>query len=276
MVPDVSAWVSGRRRAPGTLVPKRSHCPGRERVIHLSWPLPASSTCSTSSPRWPGPKTAFTPSVIAAAAMRPSVRTRRCSALVPVRQVWAVRCPALRDAPAPGEGRGRRLLHPIGPHRPVQPRAGADLLQHRLPPARAAQPGLVGGVRPRVGVPEPPGLRGDVDGIRDQRRRGPVVERLHAHGLQRRALPELGGPDPGRRVLRAGRSCSALARPQRRTAGSRRRGPGDHGVAHDGLPPADLGRRADELMAKRRRRSTCTAPTRPSRHSREPVCWHGG
>ena len=39
----------------------------------------------------------------------------------------------------------------VGPHRPVQPRAGPDLLQHGLLAAGPAQPGLVGDLRPRLG-----------------------------------------------------------------------------------------------------------------------------
>ena len=46
---------------------------------------------------------------------------------------------AVRDAAAPGEGGGRHRDRQVGAHRPVQPRPGADLRQHRLVPARAGR-----------------------------------------------------------------------------------------------------------------------------------------
>ena len=80
-------------------------------------------------------------------------RRGRAGPAVQVRAVRPERRRAFRDAAAPGQGGGRHLPHQVGPDRPVQPRACADLLQHGLLAARPAQPGLVGDLRPGRGEP---------------------------------------------------------------------------------------------------------------------------
>ena len=189
---------------------------------------------------------------------RPALRVHpagrgRARPPVQVRQTRAMRGGALRDAAAPGRGRGRHLHHQVGAHRSVQPRPRADLLQHGLLPARPAQPGVLGALRSRVGDSGPARLRRDVDGERDQRRRGQLVERVPADRLHRRPLAEPGRPDP-RRLQPAGRGRATparLARPDRlaepAAAPGHRRSRDRHAnrVLRDGLPAPDLGARAD-------------------------------
>ena len=108
-----------------------------------SWPArPASSTCSTTSRELAqvrrqaaagrgGQGTSGTPSSAPTPALlRPAVQ---------VRQARPVRRRALRDAAAPGQGRRRHRHRQVGAHRPVQPRPGADLPEHRLAAARPAR-----------------------------------------------------------------------------------------------------------------------------------------
>ena len=64
--------------------------------------------------------------------------------------------------------------------RPVQSRAGADLLQHRLLAAGPAVPRLVGALWARRGDAGSAGLRRDEHRQRPERRRGALVERLSA------------------------------------------------------------------------------------------------
>ena len=193
---------------------------------------------------------------------------------------------ALGDAAAPGEGRRRHLHRQVGPHRPVQPRPGADLLQHRLLAAGPAQPGLVGDLRPRVArrrtcrrssscpparasaAARPTGraasCRRSTPGVRFRNQGDPILDVSSPPGVDARLQRD---------------SLDLIGALNRRRLDARRR-PGDrhaHRLLRDGLPPADLRPGADGPRRRdARRRWSCTAPTRTSRRSRAPACWPGG
>ncbi len=114
--------------------------------------------------------------------------------------------------------------------------------------ARPAQLRLVGALRTGSRDERSAGVRRDVDRRRHQRRRGQLVERIFAHGLSRRAVPQPGRPDSQRLAVR-GRRCRPAARHARsgrraQSPAARRRGRSRNRHAdrllRNGLPPADL------------------------------------
>ena len=109
------------------------------------------------------------------------------------------------------EGGRRHRDRQVGPHRPVQPRPGPDLRQHRLVAARPAEHGVVGDLRPGQRGGRPARLRRPLLGRGDQRRRGQLVVRVPARRLSGRPVPLQGRPDPQRRQPR-GRRPPAPAR----------------------------------------------------------------
>ena len=138
--PRATSWHPGRPTSPRR----------RSASSSCSWPArPASSTCSTTS----RPCASYDGQPIPAevvkdqryAFIRPDASLM--SAAVRVRPARPVRRRALGDAAAPGEGRRRDRDRQVDAHRPVQPRPGADLPQHRLAAARPAEHGLVGLLR---------------------------------------------------------------------------------------------------------------------------------
>ena len=65
-------------------------------------------------------------------------------------EVRAVRGRDLDLLPQPTRARGRHRDRALDPHHAVQPRARADLHEHRAPDRRPAQHGVVGHLRPRA------------------------------------------------------------------------------------------------------------------------------
>ncbi len=175
----------------------------------------------------------------------------------------------------------------IGPHRSVQPRSGADLLQHRLLAARPAEPGLVGALRPGRGSQGPAGLRRDVH-------RQPASAAARPTGRAAscpRSTPACASAQPGRpdpQRLESRRACDAeaparLARPGGRSqppaAGGGRRSGDRHAdrLLRDGLPAANVGARADGPPQREQGDArSVRLPIPTSRRSRGRACWRGG
>ncbi len=126
---------------------RRTSRPGRSGSSSCSWPARrASSTCSTTSRRCAKYDGQPIPAEV--------VKDQRYAFIRPDASLMAprfkfatprpVRRRALGDAAAPGEGRRRHRDRQVDAHRPVQPRPGADLPQHRLAAAGPAEHGVVG------------------------------------------------------------------------------------------------------------------------------------
>ena len=142
----------------------------------------------------------------------------------------------------------------LGAHRSVQPRPGADFLQHRLRPAGPAESRLVGAVRPRARDEDLPAFvvmstGSGISGGAANWSSGflPTVYT----GVR---LPQPGRSDPQRLAARRAWTptlAARFARPGRRaqsSAARRRRRSGDrhaHRLLRDGLPPANVGAGAD-------------------------------
>ena len=200
-------------------------------------------------------------------------------AAVQVRQARPVGRRAVGDAAAPGEGRRRHRHRQVGAHRPVQPRPGPDLLQHRLrrSPGRPSIGSWVD-LRPRAARPQDlPGVRRHVHrqrasaAARPTGRAGSCRPSTRASGSASKGDPILNVASPPGVDAEA---PARLARPDRRPeppAPRRRRRPGDRHpdrLLRDGLPAADQRPRADGPDERdARRRSTCTAPSPASRRS---------
>ena len=153
-----------RRDAAGQRSRRRSRTSRRRprRSFTCSWPgRRVSSICSTTSRRSSKYEGKPIPSEITGGQRFAFIRADAAvlGAAVQVREVRPVGRRDRRGAAAPGPDRRRHLPGPVGPHRPVQPRAGADLLQHRLRAAGPAEPGLVGDLRPRRGDDRPARVR---------------------------------------------------------------------------------------------------------------------
>ena len=201
-------------------------------------------------------------------------------------QARPVRGRALGDAAPPGEGGRRHRDRQVDAHRPVQPRPGADLPQHRLAAARPAEHGVVGHVRPGQRGGRPARLRRALVGRRDQRRRGELVaaascrRRTRASRSAPRATRSSTSPAPPG-VDRAAPARVARPDPRPQPAAPRRRGrPRDRHPDHllrDGLPDAVERPGADGPLGRdRRRRWPSTAPSRASRRSPTTACWPAG
>ena len=137
-------------------------------------------------------------------------------------------------------------------HRPVQPRPGADLLQHRLLAAGPAVPRLVGALRPRRETQDLPAFvvmstGSGISGGAANWSSGFLPTVYTGVGFATRATRS--STSPARRA--STRSCSATrstwsATLNRQRLGSDRRS-GDrhaHRALRDGLPPADVARRS--------------------------------
>ena len=298
---DRPRLAADRRRSPAAHRPppaiepagprsRRTSRRRRSASFTCSWPAPrASSTCSTTSRSWrelegkPIP-----PSVIGgqryafirsdAAVLGPRFKFTKhgqCGAEL------SEMLPHLAE-------RGRRHLpRQVDAHRPVQPRPGADLLQHRLLPAGPAEHRLVGDstawAARRSDLPAfvvmstGGGISGGAAnwssgflptvyaGVRFRNQGDPILERRQPRRRRRQAAARLARPDR--------RRSTAAASTDDRRSGDRHA----HRLLRDGLPPANLGPRVDGPHERdARRRWTCTAATRPSRRSPGPACWPGG
>ena len=136
---------------------------------------------------------------------RPAVRLHparrgRARPAVQVRQARPVRAPSCRRCCRTWPKVVDDICHrQVGAHRPVQPRPGADLLQHRLRASRAGRAWARGSstawaprrrtCRRSSSCPPAAGISGG---------RGQLVERLPADRLHRRPVPQPGRPDPQR------------------------------------------------------------------------------
>ena len=103
-----------------------------------------------------------------------------------------------RDAPPPGEGDRRVLRRPLHADRRPQPRAGPDPDAHRQHPAHPPLLRIVADVRPGLGEPEPPRLRGAAPLPQHRGRARALEQQLPARplpGHQHRHLGIGGGED---------------------------------------------------------------------------------
>ena len=170
-------------------------------------------------------------------------------------------------------------------HRPVQPRAGADFLQHRVLPAGPAVPRVVGALRPRRRDPGPAGVRRDVH----RQRASAAARQLGRAASCRPSTPAsdsaTGRPDPQRlepagRRRQLQRDTLDLVGITQPTTPCRRRRPGDRHpdrLLRNGVPAADLRAGVDgpQQRVEGNPRSLRRA-SRPSHRSPAPACWPGG
>ena len=134
-------------------------------------------------------------------------------------------------------------------HGRVQSRAGQAVHEHRFPATGPAQHGLLGHLRTGQRIAQSAGVRrAAVRAPRAARRAGTVVQRLSAHDLSRRAVPQRAEPilnltsPAGHRPHCASGSSSMPSRDlnRQRLAGDRRpRNRHAHRRLRDGLPHAE-------------------------------------
>ena len=148
----------------------------------------------------------------------------------------------VRAAAVPAAACRRDRDHPFDEDDAVQPRAGADLHEHRAPGDRAAQHGLVAQLRPGQRQQGPARVcRPDVGTEQPGRRQELLGQRLPADRA------------PGRRVPRQGRAGPLLAQPGRRRHPGPARVAGPDSIAQHARGPAR--RRSGDHHAHRRLRN---------------------
>ena len=152
----VAASTSGRarrRRLRGRRAPhSRTSAPKAKRVIYLFMAgAPSQLDCSTTSRRCTKHDGQDIPEELdQGRALRLHQGHAEAARLaVPVQTARPVGRRDLRAAAAPVEDRRRHRHRPVDAHDAVQPRAGADLHEHRAPGDRAAEHGLLAHLRPR-------------------------------------------------------------------------------------------------------------------------------